>query len=180
MMPISKAWISGTWTSRGFHVICISPDCAVAGQSKITWQAMKIVGRGLGVQSCSIKLDPSWSRIPFLGRLLLYLYDTLWTSFSLCFETIWASRCDEKSVCFFGSGSMAGTQANEWYSHKQPEWKIQPTRRLVVFFLGGGGARQQTRWAGQWIMRNDQLRNQWLIDCLIYSIFMYIFTIAYN
>lgn len=59
MMPKSKAWISGTWTSRGFHVICISPDCAVAGQSKITWQAMKIVGRGLGVQSNLIHLDPA-------------------------------------------------------------------------------------------------------------------------
>ena len=45
------AWISGTWTSRGFHVICISPDCAVADEdgscatsgpsAKVCWGGIK-------------------------------------------------------------------------------------------------------------------------------------------
>ena len=130
------------YLERGLHVDfmwSVSPQTAQQARSKITWQAMKMMGRGLGVQS---NLIP---KIPFLGRLLLYLYDTLRTSFSWCFEKVWASRCDEKSVCFFGSGSMAGTQANEWYSHKTA-WVENSADTKTCFFCGGGKATNPVSW----------------------------------
>ena len=169
MMPKSKAWISGTWTSRGFHVICISPDCAVAGQSKITWQAMKIVGRGLGVQSNLIHLDPAshfWGGCfcTYMTLCGLVLVDVLKK-----FGQVVAMR---KTFAFLAVGPTAGTQADEWYSHKQPEWKIQPTRRLVVF-CGGQGNKPGRLDNGSWEMSNWET-SDWLIDWLCNSIFMYI------